>query len=310
MPDARSEFATGGLLTSWGNRYGEQGQHVPDIAPWNAQDDQALATLAIARRDHLGGQPLTDQHVRGSISGSLWMLAERYAIAVTTPPSTTGSTFLQDMRRIVARGRARGRGTSHSDGILSAPQVRGVLNYATAAVLRGLQDAEAAGVVPVLQGGGAVGTSPANDATPEPVASIDPTVLVAGRYTIVLNEDDDDYVTLRVKPHWQRDEAARGVMVVQYLRGPDNGRDYEGFATVRGQRLVPWQRFTRADGDSRILLAAELLIGCSAAGTLDDYRESFALRSGRCANCGRALTVPVSVHRGLGPDCARVLGVA
>lgn len=30
---------------------------------------------------------------------------------------------------------------------------------------------------------------------------------------------------------------------------------------------------------------------------------------GSCARCGRTLTVPVSIHRGFGPDCARMLGI-
>ena len=32
---------------------------------------------------------------------------------------------------------------------------------------------------------------------------------------------------------------------------------------------------------------------------------AFALREGACYRCGRTLTVPASVHRGLGPECAR-----
>jgi SNF2 family DNA or RNA helicase len=39
-----------------------------------------------------------------------------------------------------------------------------------------------------------------------------------------------------------------------------------------------------------------------------DYESmglSYAMNSGRCWKCGRELTVPASIHRGLGPDCAQ-----
>ena len=39
-----------------------------------------------------------------------------------------------------------------------------------------------------------------------------------------------------------------------------------------------------------------------------NYAEAYAIGSGKCACCGRTLTVPASVHRGLGPDCAKKYG--
>ena len=36
-----------------------------------------------------------------------------------------------------------------------------------------------------------------------------------------------------------------------------------------------------------------------------ESREAYALLSSRCARCNRTLTVPASIHRGLGPECAQ-----
>ena len=36
--------------------------------------------------------------------------------------------------------------------------------------------------------------------------------------------------------------------------------------------------------------------------------EAYALESANCFRCGRKLTVPVSIHRGLGPECASKWG--
>jgi len=51
-------------------------------------------------------------------------------------------------------------------------------------------------------------------------------------------------------------------------------------------------------------------------GSTDEARQNFlnlaeahALSSGNCLACLRTLTVPASIHRGLGPDCAARLGL-
>lgn len=126
-----------------------------------------------------------------------------------------------------------------------------------------------------------------------------------GTYTVVFDETKDDRITLRFRAptigKW------KGVQLVSFLSGPDNTSDYTRAAnwTDGGYRL--WSRFREEDG--RIALALKYLVLSD-----DEQRRAagmtYALASGNCYRCGRTLTVPVSIGRGLGPDCAAILGVA
>lgn len=122
-----------------------------------------------------------------------------------------------------------------------------------------------------------------------------------GFYTIVFDEASDDRITLRVKPHWDG-TSKRGELVVGYLRGSDNTKDYTnfGFLFKNDPRCWSiWKRF-RAHGDTtRLVRALHVLHEDPAAAG-----EAYAIRSSNCAMCGHTLTVPASVHRGLGPVCA------
>jgi len=130
--------------------------------------------------------------------------------------------------------------------------------------------------------------------------------ITPGTYTIVFPaEDADDYLTLRVKPANFGDLPA-GTLTVSFR---DTTAEYGwtrfGFISPAGELRI-WSRFNGSDYD-REIHAAEILTSGSdedraAAG------EAYALRSGKCWHCGRKLTVPTSIHRGLGPDCAKKLG--
>jgi hypothetical protein len=93
---------------------------------------------------------------------------------------------------------------------------------------------------------------------------------------------------------------------VQVLTGPDNTASYEFLGTI----------FKRIDykqgGRSRIGFTApsavawrwfwqKLIIGSALPDQLEVWHE------GRCGRCGRALTVPESIARGIGPECAEYI---
>lgn len=131
-------------------------------------------------------------------------------------------------------------------------------------------------------------------------------VVPNGTYTIVNNGDMDDYVTIRLKDDW-RDTAPLGSQVAQFLSGPDNSTSFTGYAFVQGSSIKIWSRF---NSDTRIADALRFLIENDTDGeALGHARETYAVKSGRCSNCGKKLTVAVSLFRGLGPDCAARLGV-
>lgn len=127
-----------------------------------------------------------------------------------------------------------------------------------------------------------------------------------GYYTIVFDEEDDDRITIRLHtnpPDW---DFAPGKTVASYLSGPENTSDYTGFAFVDSDSFTLWRRFRHENGgqyDSRLSQALRVLLADPAKAG-----EAFALESGRCWRCNHVLTVPVSIHRGLGPVCAARLG--
>lgn len=126
-----------------------------------------------------------------------------------------------------------------------------------------------------------------------------------GTYTVVLNEDDNEYVTLRIDQSLWAD----GKTTVSFLSGADNDLSYTRFAFITDAGLKVWKKYRN---ESRFIAATQLLL----TGNVDEAHERFlniaeayALRSGKCMRCNRTLTVPASLHRGLGPVCANVEGV-
>lgn len=120
-----------------------------------------------------------------------------------------------------------------------------------------------------------------------------------GIYTVT--DGHNGWVTLKVsKAKW-----ADGQLVVGYLNGTDNEWNYKNFAFITRQGLKVWRS---ANPSEKVLAASQFLF----TGNLDEARREFlnvaetlALASGKCSACGRTLTVPASLHRGLGPECAK-----
>ncbi len=113
-----------------------------------------------------------------------------------------------------------------------------------------------------------------------------------GHYTVVLAGGGHRTLEVtRAAPDFRA-----GPLIVAYLCGPDNERDYRSFAhiTTEGAGRL-WHRF-RADSALAAALAAMVTDPTVA------YRR--CLRSARCR---RPLTHPDSIERGVGTRCARQL---
>lgn len=135
------------------------------------------------------------------------------------------------------------------------------------------------------------------------------TYLLAGNATLTLRSTSTgNRYTYRVRR--AEGEAPGRPWFVKVLYGPDNTGDYvymgdiwPGTATAGGRynlgrksRLVPDDRRHRAfDWFFRHVQALKLPPGCEV------WHE------GRCGRCHRPLTVPESVARGLGPECAGMI---
>lgn len=93
-------------------------------------------------------------------------------------------------------------------------------------------------------------------------------------------------------------EDKRFLHFVSVLNGPDNASDYEFIGTVFGGDQ--YRHGTR----SRIAADAP---SARAFAWAWDHLDSPSLEiwhSGECSRCGRELTDPASIERGLGPVCA------
>lgn len=152
-------------------------------------------------------------------------------------------------------------------------------------------------------------SEPVSEPEPEesisPTASSEPTSSSAsipdGKFT--LEFEDGHHRTFRVITQKADASFAPGKRVVKYLSGSDNEFEssYTGFAFLEGNTIKLWSRFR---SDSALANDAQALTNADRAKELG---LKYALASGNCWRCGHTLTVPASIHAGVGPDCAKKL---
>lgn len=133
-----------------------------------------------------------------------------------------------------------------------------------------------------------------------------------GVYTVV--RDGASHRTYRIESFEDPSHSFHGKTILSFLAGPNNERDYHGCAFLDPftGNLKVWRRYTREFTDADVALDFEADLRADVAALLQDPAaagERYALASGRCYHCDRRLTVPASLHRGLGPICAQKLGV-
>lgn len=148
--------------------------------------------------------------------------------------------------------------------------------------------------------------SPENIPPPESLPStVQGEAVPDGTYTVVFNEESPhDRITLRF--HSPRMGNWKGKQLVDYLYGPNNESDYRRFANRTNDGYRVWKKY-RDEGS--LVQGLKYMVGASGdfhaiAGHL------FAMESSCCYRCGRKLTVPASIYRGLGPECAKIVGGA
>lgn len=141
---------------------------------------------------------------------------------------------------------------------------------------------------------------PAPATLPTPDASAGP--IADGTYTVVMGES---YRTIRIKTQEPDATFMPGKRIASFLNGPDNYRNYQGFAFVDDHNQPHiWKRFYGAD--DVISALAVLLSGRDA---MISGLRAYGMRSGTCGCCGKKLTTPESIALGIGPICAGKLGL-
>lgn len=125
-----------------------------------------------------------------------------------------------------------------------------------------------------------------------------------GFYTVV---NEGEHRTFKIGP-WREDALRPGGRIrwIGLLVGQDNTSDYETCARQTSDGTVTMHGRFRQSAQVAEWLAA--LMGESVEGHAA-ARLAYAVESGRCARCGRMLTVEDSINMGLGPECAnKVMG--
>ena len=129
--------------------------------------------------------------------------------------------------------------------------------------------------------------------------------LEKGFYTVA--DGEGGHVTFRISIGGKR--FAEGKTIIGGLVGSNNERSYKDFGFVSDRGIHKW---ASREVSQRVLAAAQFLL----TGNTDEARAAFldqadanAMASNTCLCCLATLTVPASVSRGLGPVCARNMGL-
>lgn len=178
-----------------------------------------------------------------------------------------------------------------SVGFLTANQAKGVLNCLMAEARRRVQAKPAA--------------------TTAPVAKTDYASVLDGFYTVVFDAANPaDRLTLQIEK-WagfrdkQTNQERDDVRSVRFLSGPDNEADYMFAAAITGDSVL----FQGRSFGPRVQQALGILVQASGADRAV-MGAAYAFESSRCWRCNRQLTVEDSVAGGIGPKCAKKIGVA
>lgn len=127
-----------------------------------------------------------------------------------------------------------------------------------------------------------------------------------GTYTVVFG--DGEYRTLKIATQPLDAEFAPGKTTASYLNGPDNYRNYKGFAFVNSNGSYHlYKAFAAKKNDSLIEMALRVLL--SGREAMVHGLKAYGIASGKCGMCGHKLTTPESLKRGIGPTCAERLGL-
>lgn len=115
------------------------------------------------------------------------------------------------------------------------------------------------------------------------------------RFTLVSKATGKRYTYRMAK---SKDDTL-GLFFASVLTGPNNDTDYKYIGYTRGEGLKYGQR---GDPFSSAYKALAWALARLHAGLMP--AELAFWHEGRCAMCARPLTDPVSIARGLGPECA------
>lgn len=136
------------------------------------------------------------------------------------------------------------------------------------------------------------------------------TYALAGNATITLRSlATGQHYTYKVQRGEPRDGDARPAPhFVKLLVGPENTSDYAYLGMITGAQGFRLTKASKHSVESPAVKAfvffyTQVIVAGRIPPTLEVRHE------GSCGCCGRALTVPESIDRGIGPECAKRTGL-
>lgn len=127
-----------------------------------------------------------------------------------------------------------------------------------------------------------------------------------GTYTIV--HEDGTHTTVKFSVPTKG--TFEGRRIVSFLSGSDNESSYTGFAFVLpNNELKTWNRFQHYACAEKVKSAIRILykaVKNEGNEAIMQAGEAYAMQSGKCCKCNRKLTVPSSIHRGMGKKCSEM----
>lgn len=121
-----------------------------------------------------------------------------------------------------------------------------------------------------------------------------------GRFTI--SSPRGGHKTFQIKT--AKGGNLKGSRILSLFRGTENTNDsnYEGFAFVTPSVIRLWSRFRNTDREQMAKMLTSLVNeGDNSELHQMGYR---LLMEKRCRVCNRALTHPISIAEGIGPECS------
>lgn len=141
-------------------------------------------------------------------------------------------------------------------------------------------------------------------ATPDDVR----TYMLAGRATLTIRSKKTG-TRFTYKINKLKDKS---IWFVNVLRGPDNTSDFTYMGIIK-EGTTPEQKFFTLTSKSRVtkdalsvkafLYLTEHIFSDEGIASLFLPEQLEVWHEGHCGRCGRKLTVPESVQRGIGPEC-------
>jgi hypothetical protein len=126
------------------------------------------------------------------------------------------------------------------------------------------------------------------------------------RLTLVSKKTGQRF-TFRIRQPQERTGVKMPPHFVQLLSGPDNGSDYHFLGTIFNGAEFRHSYKSRIGATAPSARAWSWFWPRLVLGNLPSSLEVW--HEGRCGRCGRALTVPESIERGIGPECAGAMGM-